>query len=278
MRKGLEGKDLADTTTFAPGTSFWPEFWPTKKLLEIKETTPPAEWAALYMQEPVLDEGGIIKRTDFKLWEQDEPPKCKYIIVSMDTAFSVKETADYSAFTVWGVFSNLVTLMDSTQVQQECMIMLAADRFRLDLAELCNKCKDLDHKYTPEFFLVENRASGQSLIPELQKRSIPVLPYSPEKDKAFRLQATTPYFQSGRVWVPKGRKWAEDVIEEVISFNPRLKNQRDDYTDTVSMAILWMRDQFKIDNDGYSNKWDEDIQKNRSKTYWSTVMQDVQPR
>jgi predicted phage terminase large subunit-like protein len=272
LRNGIGEGD----SRFEPGTSFWPEFWPTKKLLEIKETTPPAEWAALYMQEPILEEGGIIKRSDFKIWELEKPPQCKYIVVSMDTAFSQKETSDYSAYTVWGVFTNIVTTMDGTQLAQESMILLAADRFRLDFAELCSKCKELDNTYSPEFFIVEDKASGQSLIPELQKRSMPIIPYKPEKDKTFRLQATTPYFQAGRIWVPKGRRWAEEVIEEVTSFNPRLKNQRDDYTDTVSMAVLWMRDQFKIDNDGYSNRWDDEVRTARRRTYWSSVMSDVQ--
>lgn len=268
LRKGLEATD----PRFEVGTSFWPEFWPTKKLLEIKETTPPTEWAALYMQEPVLEDGGIVKRTDFKIWEEPTPPKCRYVVVSMDTAFSQKETSDYSAYTVWGVFTNLVSTLDGTQLSQDCMILLAADRFRLDLAALALKCKELDTSYNPEFFIIEDKASGQSLIPELQKRSMPIIPYKPEKDKSFRLHATTPYFQAGRVFVPKGKRWAEEVIEEVCSFNPRLKNQRDDYTDTVSMAILWMRDQFKIDNDGYSNRWDEDVKQVRAKTYWSTIV------
>jgi hypothetical protein len=86
------------------------------------------------------------------------------------------------------------------------------------------------------------------------------------------LHATTPYFQAGRVWVPRGKTWAEEVVEEVTNFQPRLKNQTDDYTDTVSQAVIWMRDHHKIDNDGYSNRWDDDVQKIKPKTYWSTAM------
>jgi predicted phage terminase large subunit-like protein len=228
------------------------------------------------MQEPILDDGGIVKRTDWKVWESEKPPKCQYVVISMDTAFSQSEDADYSAYTIWGVFTHLAETFTGDKVAQSCMMLLGADKGRWDFAGLCAKAKQLDIELMPEFFLVEDKASGQSLIPELQKRSIPIVPYKPEKDKAFRLQATTPYFQAGRVWVPRGKKWAEDVIEEVISFQPRLKNQRDDYTDTVSMAILWMRDQFKIDNDGYSNRWFEEVQTQRHKTYWSSVMETIQ--
>jgi predicted phage terminase large subunit-like protein len=258
---------------FKENTSFWPELWPTEKLLEIKQTTPPSEWNALYMQSPVSEEGGIIKRTHWQIWDDPKPPKCRYIVVSMDTAFSSKETSDYTAFTVWGVFTHITKTFDNLDIAQDCLIMLSAGKGRFDFAELCTRAQELNNKYTPEFFIVEDKASGQSLIPELRKRSLPIIAYKPEHDKTFRLQATTPYFQSSRIWVPSGKRWAEEVMEEVCSFNPRLKNQRDDYTDTVSQAILWMRDQFKIDNDGYSNRWDEDIIKSRRpKTYWAAAM------
>lgn len=269
LRKHLPVTD----TRFAVGTSFWPEFWPTEVLLEKKATMPIHEWSALYMQEPISEDGGIIKRTDWQYWEKPEPPKCKYVIVSVDTALSQKEYANYSAYTVWGIFVNLVSLQDNSQIAQDSMILLSAGKGKWDFAELCNKCQDLDRRYTPEFFIVEDTSAGILLIPELQKRSLPVVPFKPEKDKTFRLQATTPYFQAGRVFVPRGKTWAEEVIAEVCNFQPRLRNQDDDFTDTVSQAVVWMRDHFKIDNDGFSNKWDEEVYTQRSKTYWSSVME-----
>ncbi len=232
-----------------------------------------AEWASLYMQDPIFEEGGIVKRSDFQIWMPPEPPKCRSIIISVDTALSQKEIANYSAYTVWGVFTNLVESFDNVQISQDCMILLAGGKGRWDFAELCNKMKELDTKYLPDFFLVEETSAGLLLIPEMQKRSLPVLPYKPHRDKTFRLQATTPYFQSKRVWVPYGKKYAEDVIAEVTSFQPRLKNQEDDYTDTLAQAIIWMRDNFKIDNDSFSNKWDEEIRTQRPRTYWSGTIE-----
>src|ERR1035437_152463 len=271
LREGLPSTD----TRFEVGTSFWPEFWPTGLLLEKKETMPPAEWAALYLQEPVTEQGAIIKRADFQIWSAEKPPKCKYVIVSLDTALSQKEAANYSAYTVWGMFVNLVESDDNTQLAQDSMILLAAGRGRWDFTELCNKAKELDTKYIPEYFLIEDTSAGMLLIPELQKRSFPVLPYKPKGDKTSRLQATTPYFQADRVWVPAGKTWAEDVVNEVSTFQPRLKNQVDDYTDTVSQAVIWMRDNHKIDNDGFSNRWDEETVTQRRKTYWSALTSSV---
>lgn len=258
---------------FEVGTSFWPEFWPTKLLLEKKQSMSLSTWSALYMQTPISVENSLIKKEEFIVWDKDNPPLCHYVVVSMDTAFSQKETADYSAYTVWGIFTRLVQTLDGTSIPQSCMIMLGADKGHWDLAELCNKAQELNETFSPDFFIIENKASGQSLIPELYKRGLPVIPFQPERDKTFRLQATTPYFQSGRILVPPNRKWAQDVIEEVVSFNPRSKTQKDDWTDTVSMAILWMRDNFKIDNAGFSYKPEEEVPAYRraSQTYWGSL-------
>lgn len=268
LRQGLPAND----ERFQEGTSFWPEFWPTEILVEKKLTMPPSEWASLYMQTPTSEEGAIIKREEFKVWQQAEPPKCKYLIIAMDTAFGVGQYADNSAYAVWGVFVNIEKGFDNLEIAQDCLILLSSGKGQWDFAELCEKAQELNVKYNPDFMLVENKASGMSLIPELMKRSLPIVPYNPEKDKNFRLQACTPYFQAGRVWVPKGKVWAEDLIEECITFNPRLKSQRDDLVDCTTMAVLWMRDNFKIDNDGFSNKWEEDVVHQRSNTYWSSVM------
>lgn len=265
LLEGLEDDD----PRFAVGTSFWPEFWPTKLLEEKRDGMEPSEWLALYMQTPISEEGGIIKKTQFKKWEGSTPPKCKYVVVSMDTAFSTKESADYSAYSVWGVFTDYQDSYEGGQIAQDCLILLSAGRGRWDFAELCNKSQEINNKFDPEFFIIEDRASGQSLISEMRKRSLPIMAYMPERDKLFRLQACTPYFQAGRIYVPENKEWVDDLVSEVISF-PKAPN--DDYVDTVSQAVLWMRDNFMLDNDGYSNyDDDEETWYNKRKTYWSSV-------
>lgn len=268
----LRAKVKPDDKRFMVGTSFWPEFWPTIVLEEKKETTPPHEWSALYMQNPISEEGGIVKRENFQIWEQPEPPKCSSVVISIDTGLSQKDQANYSAYTVWGVFTNIVKTHDDVEAAQDSMILLSAGKGRWDFTGLCDKIKELDTKYAPDFFLIEDTSAGMLLIPELYKRSLPVLPIKPHRDKTYRLQATTPYFHAKRIWVPSGKIWAEEVITEVCSFNPRLKNQQDDLTDTVSQAVIWLRDSHKIDNDGFSNRWDEDVQHQRRRTYWSSLL------
>ena len=263
--------DDPDNHKYDVGTSFWPELWPTKLLQEKKLTMDPVKWAALYMNNPVPEEGAIVTKDDFQLWDGDSPPPCTNIVVSIDTALSQKEAANPTAYTVWGLFDKWVKDYEGTEIKQSCLILLSAGQGRWDFAELCNKCKELDDKYQPDYFLIEETSAGLLLIPELYKRSMPVLPYKPNTDKTSRLQATTPYFRAKRIWVPD-KKWAEEVVMEVASFQPRLKNQKDDYTDTLSQVVIWMRDNFKIDNDAYSNNWDDEVKHRKARTYWASTL------
>ncbi len=82
----------------------WGNFWTMKGLQGVKASIPESKWQAQWMQQPTSEEGALIKREWWQTWEEDTIPHLKYIIQSYDTAFSAKETADYSAITTWGVF------------------------------------------------------------------------------------------------------------------------------------------------------------------------------
>ena len=82
----------------------WPEFWNKDELLKVKASLSPMKWNAQWQQNPTSEETAMIKREWWMPWEEEEVPMLDYIIQSYDTAYSKKETADYSAITTWGVF------------------------------------------------------------------------------------------------------------------------------------------------------------------------------
>ena len=82
----------------------WPEYWKLEELEKVKVTLPVAKWNTQWRRKPTSEEGAIIKREWWQVWDKDELPYVDYVIQSYDTAFLKKETADYSAITTWGVF------------------------------------------------------------------------------------------------------------------------------------------------------------------------------
>jgi hypothetical protein len=88
------------------GEALWPEFWPVEELLAKKAALDVRYWNAQYMQNPVSEEGALIKREWWKIWDKEDPPKCEFTIMSLDAAQEANNRADYNALTTWGVFFN----------------------------------------------------------------------------------------------------------------------------------------------------------------------------
>jgi predicted phage terminase large subunit-like protein len=213
--------------------SLWPEQWPLDQLKAKKLQLDPRFWNAQYMQQPTSDTSALISRKSWRVWEEDDPPTCEYVIQSWDTAFETSNTADYSACTTWGVWYNEEEKMSPS------LILLDAFKDRMAFPDL--KATALKHykEWKPDAFIVEKKAAGAPLIQELRAMGIPVQEFTPSRgnDKMVRLNAVSDLFASGKVWAPDTR-WAREVIEEVASFPV---GEHDDYVDTVSQALLRYR-------------------------------------
>jgi predicted phage terminase large subunit-like protein len=226
----------------------WPEFWEKDALLSIKASLPVAKWSAQWQQEPTSAESAIVKREWWKKWEKEEIPQIKYIMQSYDTAFSKKESADYSAITTWGVFQ-------PEEGGPDNIILMAAERGRWNFPELKEHAYQEYEYWEPDMVLIEAKASGTPLMDELRLRGIPALSYSPNKgnDKITRMHMAAPMFEAGRVWAPSNKKFAEEVIEEVASFP---YGDHDDFCDSMTMAILRFRQGGFIFLDGEDDEED----------------------
>ena len=102
--KADKWKTISFPAILPDGVPVWSEYWEIEELEKIKASLPIRNWSAQYMQEPTSEEGAIIKREWWQPWKKETMPNLIHIIQSYDTAFSKKETADYSAITTWGSF------------------------------------------------------------------------------------------------------------------------------------------------------------------------------
>ena len=215
------------------GNPLWPEFWSIEELEALRSELPPAKWNAQYQQSPTSEEGAIVKREWWKIWEPEDPPRCEFIIQSWDTAFTKNERSDYSACTTWGVFYNNDDPNDAN------VVLLDAFKGRYEFPELKDKAFRHYNEWEPDAFIIEAKASGAPLIFELRAMGIPVQEFTPSRgnDKVVRINSVADLFASGKVWAPPTR-WAEEVMEEMASFP---NSDHDDLVDSSTQALIRFR-------------------------------------
>ena len=216
------------------GKPVWPEFWDLEELEKQKASISASKWSAQWMQNPVAEEGAIIKREWWQPYEEKISPKFYFIIQSYDTAYSKRETADYSAITTWGIF------YPDENPKNPHIMLIAAERGRWDFPELKSVAHDLYEKWRPNICIIEAKATGQPLIDELRTANIPVQAFIPGKntDKHSRVHICSSIFHDKKVHYPLNEEFASDVIEECASF-PFGSN--DDYVDSTTQALMRFR-------------------------------------
>ena len=212
--------------------SLWPDFWPLKELLAKKAALDVRYWNAQYLQNPVSEEGALIKREWWKIWEEENPPQCEFTIMSLDAAQEANNRADYNALTVWGVFFN-------EETNNYNIILLNSIKQRLEFPELKELCIQEYKDWEPDAFLVEKKSNGAALYQEFRRMGIPVGEFTPGKgqDKISRVNAVSDLFRSGIVWAPD-RRWAHEVIEECNDFP---SGANDDLVDSTTLALMRFR-------------------------------------
>jgi predicted phage terminase large subunit-like protein len=225
----------------------WPEFWNKDDLLKVKASLPVGKWNAQWQQNPTAEEGAIVKKEWWNMWEKEEIPEVKYIIQSYDTAFSKKETADYSAITTWGVFENEETGADN-------IILMDARRGRWNFPELKEVAGEEYEYWEPDMIIVEAKATGTPLTDELRRAGIPVMNYTPAKgrDKVTRMHTVAPLFEAGMVWAPE-KKFSDEVIEECLAFP---NGEHDDFVDSMTMALIRFRQGGFVELEGENDNSD----------------------
>ena len=214
------------------GKPTWPEYWKINELESVKASLAISKWNAQWMQKPTSEEGAILKREWWNVYDKEDIPPLHHVIQSYDTAFLKKETADYSAITTWGIFY-------PNEDSPANLLLLDAIKGRYEFPELRRLALQQYDYWKPESVIVEAKASGLPLTYELRQMDIPVINFTPSKgnDKHARVNAVAPLFESGMIWAPD-QKFAEEVVEECAAFP---NGDHDDLVDSTTQAIMRFR-------------------------------------
>jgi predicted phage terminase large subunit-like protein len=210
----------------------WGEFWSLEELLGKKAGMDPRYWQAQYMQNPVSEEGALLKREWWQIWEKDDPPQCEFTIMSLDAAQEANNRADYNALTTWGVFFN-------EETNNYAIILLNSIKKRMEYPDLKAMVLEEYKEWEPDVFIVEKKSNGSALYQEFRRMGVPVGEFTPGKgqDKIARVNAVSALFQGGVVFAPD-RRWAREVIEECNDFP---SGTNDDLVDSTTLALMRFR-------------------------------------
>lgn len=207
------------------------------------------------------EEGGIVRREWFKLWPDKKPfPKFEYIIQSLDCAASEKTVNDPTAHITFGVFKPEDGGMCAMVIdcwQEHLQYPDLRPKVLNEYETVYGEGKD---KKRVDMLLIEDKSAGISLIQDLRRAGVPVIPYNPGRaDKIQRMSIVANIIKAGRVWIPESgnrkgfvRDWAEGMISQVCSFPEGAAH--DDFVDAMSQALRYLRDAGWLTID-YPKEW-----------------------
>ncbi len=181
---------------------------------------------AQYQQHPKSAEGNFVKKEWLRFHNFENagqiPGEIK-IFHSWDLASKAGENHDFSVCTIWAVSGKNYYLMDLFKGKLEYPFL---KKKILELADIAK----------PNAIFIEDKASGQAILQELQReRKHNLIPINPVRSKIDRFAAVSAVFENGRVFFPKSKDWLKDFQEEILNF-PSTKH--DDQVDSLSQMIL----------------------------------------
>jgi hypothetical protein len=274
---------ISDLKELKAGDSFAPRRWTLKELARSKAQLTERDWEALYMGNPKLSEGHILKRKYWRLWPKEELPICDFIFQQYDTAYTEEEQNDNSARTTWGVFPYLnpdgrksmhMILLEGWEKKVEAPDLKAfvmegawgSVEARKALAKMSPAGEDVDIPrelgkdkpgFHPDRINIENKASGIWLIRELRRiknpKPLPIWPWnSPrggrgkEMNKYQKAIFGSLVLEQGSVWYPN-KAWAEKIIDRVADCKFDGSDAHDDLEETVATAMIYVRQTYRVD-------------------------------
>jgi predicted phage terminase large subunit-like protein len=168
---------------------------------------------------------------DRRWWQYYDslPDRYRIKVQSWDTAFKTHDKADYSA---------CVTAMQT----DDCLYLTDVWRGQVDFPTLKETAKSLWEQHVPEIILIEDKASGQSLIQELDRGlHLPVFPVKCDKDKIARANAASVLVREGKVKLPRGAAWVSSFVSELERFGIEDDSLKDDQVDAFSHLVNYLQ-------------------------------------
>jgi len=197
-----------------------PELIPLERMIDFRDNRP-TTFESLYQQNPSIASGNIFKRKWFRYFD-DPPNDIVRTLLSVDTAFKEKTSSDYTVIGTWKQSQTAGYLDD-------------VDRDKMNFPRLRNRLLAIAERDQPDLILIEDKASGISLIQDLQNSTmLPIVPVKADISKTARAHQSTGQYESGNIYHRRNAPWLNDYERELLAFP---NGTHDDQVDMTTQFI-----------------------------------------
>ena len=216
----------------------WPERFDQARLETIRDSYVaqgmPEGYSQEYLNYPIDESSAYFRRDDFRFFDSDEVDLDRLTYyAAIDLAISQKEKSDYTVIVVVGVdHMNKLYVVD-------------VQRGRWDGKEIIDNMLNVQTKWTPDIFTVEEGQISKSLLPFLKEEMmstgnfINIKGMVPVHDKESRARSIQARIKQGSVYFDGHADWYATLEQEMVRF-PR--DVHDDQVDALAWIGLTLAD------------------------------------
>ena len=227
---------------------FFPEVLNQDRLNNLK-TMPRDMYLHIWEGEPLeYNECQVINIDLIGYFNDKERIKYNETFISADTAYSKKESADFSVIGCFGKINNEIHLLRIFRGKWEFN----------ELKDVLISAYDwLSQNYrNPYNVIIEKKASGISLLQELQRvTNLPIKEVIPKTDKYSRVSEVLSELPRLRLPMSKENplnSWIDDFLRECKMFRSDLQHEHDDQVDMLCYGLKYCKNN-KVDWDSFIN-------------------------
>ena len=238
----------------------WKEKWPKERLERERQRYIEEGFPDGYSQEflniPIDEENAYYSKGDFLPLDPDSHKQYGEYYVGSDFAISEKDGRAYTVFVVCKLLANNI------------LPVVDVIRFRGDSLVIVDMMFELQRRYQPEWFAVEQENIAKAIGPFLYQRMrqdgvfLNLVELTPSKDKMVRGRSMQARIKAHSVQVDMDAPWYPDFQAELLYFPRGKYKDQADALHNVGMGLVKMADvptQDELDDLEYDEEFQEEI-------------------
>lgn len=247
LKRKIDAKEISGSLHWFPlvdenGVCLWPGKFDTKEKIEELHRSVANElaWRQEYLLEILSDSTRVIHPEWIQYYDYDlymKTARFDRIIIGIDLAISVKESADYTAMVaiaIVGYGSSMKAYVLPDIFHKHATYPEVIE----EIKNICDSARKAGQSLP--FFVVESNGFQEIYIETMASIGARVKGVKHMDNKRARIALTSSLIQSGQILFPKNNSSVELLITELTGFG---RESNDDCADSFSTAILEMMEE-----------------------------------